>query len=32
MNDYWNWSDVFQVLDAMCNIPVPPGHPPIVIK
>ena len=32
MNDYWNWSDIFQVVDVTCNVPVPPGHPPIDIK
>ena len=31
-NDYWNWSDIFQVVDTMCNVPIPPGHPPIDIK
>ena len=32
MNNYQNWCDVYQVVDTMCNVPIPPGHLPIDIK
>jgi hypothetical protein len=31
-NDYQNWSEVCQIIDATCNVPVLPGQPPINIK
>ena len=31
-NDYQNWSDIFQVVDMTCNVPILPGHPPIDIE
>ena len=32
MNDYQNWSDIFQIVDTTCNVPIPTGHPPIDIE